>query len=612
MEKPALRIHDPIDCFPYEIWTKCVCFAAYGEVQGPLPLLLVSKKWEKGIMETPEAWTSLVIDHKEDVIIKATTFMYLSRHCLVDLHIAYPYISWDCLKMVLDEHGAKIRAIIIRQSIDDIDTYRSLDKLLDVISSNIAAPNMEEFLVQRYAGHSSRYYFLCQCPRLVRALIYDKVTPFNADSIRDLSQTIKEIAAVVENLEDFELLGQRHNLTSPIIRNSLDSEAAEPFFNASCGRLQELWYTILNSGRADSFVNVYYPRMHTLRISLTSASILQVLESIHHFPELRHLDIEVLYGTPQDHPMVTIASNAPRLTSCILRCNSGVSVTEAARIIDTLADGLILGDSRVLEFVINHQAASIDLYKLLCKTPRVQILRLEGRFSQDASQESSLVLPNLEVLRVAGLDNFSYIQGPKLEKLTILPGIAEEENFPLQWTGDKLSSLRVDPRSFERLLKHLTAKRANDSFPSLQHIVWDNPMAREGYQTSLLRTVTTVEFNDPGAASTEGYINPLDALLLSLLQFPDSCPTLSTVKTRRYPCWDLLFTTLQERNANSTVVTLQTLSFPGYPPYLILEELVRALKGVQKSPTLPVFDPVIQRRIAYNPQYVVILHADTT
>jgi hypothetical protein len=96
---------------------------------------------------------------------------------------------------------------------------------------------------------------------------------------------------------------------------------------------------------------------------------------------------------------------------------------------------------------------------------------------------------------------------------------------------------------------------------------------------------------------------PLNSLLLDLLRHPEALPNLSTIKTRIYPCWELLFEVLRRRNA-AQMHRIQELVLPGLPVFAILSRLVKLLQGRNGVYTNRDIDEVIHKRHANGGLYV--------
>jgi hypothetical protein len=90
---------------------------------------------------------------------------------------------------------------------------------------------------------------------------------------------------------------------------------------------------------------------------------------------------------------------------------------------------------------------------------------------------------------------------------------------------------------------------------------------------------------------------------LDLLRYPGALPNLSTIKSRRFPSWELLFEVLRRRNA-AQMYRLQELVFPNFPILAILSRLVKLLQGHTDVYTNRDIDEVIYQRCLDESLYV--------
>lgn len=87
----------------------------------------------------------------------------------------------------------------------------------------------------------------------------------------------------------------------------------------------------------------------------------------------------------------------------------------------------------------------------------------------------------------------------------------------------------------------------------------------------------------------------LDGFLLDMLENPTACPNLNTIKSSRYPTWELLFEILRCRNKlnHKSIKQLSLLAYPAPP---ILTPLVLLLQGRSDIHTRKNISEVIYRR----------------
>jgi hypothetical protein len=117
----VLKMTDPLDALPYEVWVWCITFAIDGRKDGPLELLAVSSRWAGVLLDTPSLWNQIYIENGEDEIARICTFLYLSRGCSLHVDIMTGLPSLDSLQLIVD-HVSRVSTISIRPSAADTVT----------------------------------------------------------------------------------------------------------------------------------------------------------------------------------------------------------------------------------------------------------------------------------------------------------------------------------------------------------------------------------------------------------------------------------------------------------------------------------------------------------
>ena len=139
-----------LDALPYELWTSCIAFAVDGKEAGPLPLLLVSKRWERLLFETPALWTQIHIQNGEDELARICTFLHFSKECPLHLEIMTPLPNMDYLQPVA-MHISRVATISIRPGLSDRDTPLHMEQwkrvaspILAKLSNGILPPDVKD------------------------------------------------------------------------------------------------------------------------------------------------------------------------------------------------------------------------------------------------------------------------------------------------------------------------------------------------------------------------------------------------------------------------------------------------------------------------------------
>jgi hypothetical protein len=123
----VLKMTDPLDALPYEIWIWCMTFAVDGRKDGPLELLAVSRRWAGVLLDTPSLWNQIYIENGEDEMARIATFLRLSRGCSLHVDIMTALPNLDSVQLIVD-HISRVSTISIRPSA--ADTVTALDMQL--------------------------------------------------------------------------------------------------------------------------------------------------------------------------------------------------------------------------------------------------------------------------------------------------------------------------------------------------------------------------------------------------------------------------------------------------------------------------------------------------
>jgi hypothetical protein len=104
---------DPLNELPYEMWTWCIGFASHDQPAGPLAFMMVSQNWQRELLRAPALWSHIWIQNDEDEMARIWTFLHLSGHLSLDLHITTVLPNTDILQLI-KPHLSRVRAISIR------------------------------------------------------------------------------------------------------------------------------------------------------------------------------------------------------------------------------------------------------------------------------------------------------------------------------------------------------------------------------------------------------------------------------------------------------------------------------------------------------------------
>jgi hypothetical protein len=104
---------DPLQKLPLELWSWCIQLAIDGQRAGPLEFIMVSRRWESIVLDSPVLWTQIHLNNEEDEMALVSTFLQLSKRCPLHVDILTELPTTSSLVLIAD-HSFRIRTISIR------------------------------------------------------------------------------------------------------------------------------------------------------------------------------------------------------------------------------------------------------------------------------------------------------------------------------------------------------------------------------------------------------------------------------------------------------------------------------------------------------------------
>ena len=104
---------DPLHVLPYELWSLCIGFAIDGQQAGPLELIMVSKRWENLLLDSPSLWSQIYLQNGEDEMARISTFLHLSKSSPLHVDIMTVLPTMDSLQLIA-ENISRVGTISIR------------------------------------------------------------------------------------------------------------------------------------------------------------------------------------------------------------------------------------------------------------------------------------------------------------------------------------------------------------------------------------------------------------------------------------------------------------------------------------------------------------------
>jgi hypothetical protein len=205
-----------------------------------------------------------------------------------------------------------------------------------------------------------------------------------------------------------------------------------------------------------------------------------------------------------------------------------------------------------------------------------------------------------------------------------MPNLLELSLTPLAWLAH-IEAPNLIRFNFSFLMQHdsVTVHLSEHFGSKISHLIVDETASKvinEAYSNGVGPKFESLQTLEIKATSTADWVvhipsiriiyfshsyrsSPLNSLLLDLLRHPEALLNLSTIKTRNYPCWELLFEVLRRRNT-AQMHQIQELVFPRFPVFAILSRLVKLLQGHTDVYTNRDIDEVIRKRYTDNGLYV--------
>jgi hypothetical protein len=104
---------DPLQVLPLELWSWCIQLAIDGQRAGPLEFIMVSRRWERVVLDTPLLWGQIHLCNDEDEMALVSTFLHLSKRSPLHVDIQTVLPTTGSLELIA-EHSSRVRTTSIR------------------------------------------------------------------------------------------------------------------------------------------------------------------------------------------------------------------------------------------------------------------------------------------------------------------------------------------------------------------------------------------------------------------------------------------------------------------------------------------------------------------
>jgi hypothetical protein len=104
---------DPLQVFPLELWSWCIQLAIDGQRAGPLEFIMVSRRWQSVLLDSPFLWSQIYLNNEEDEMALVSTFLCLSKRSPLHVDIMTVLPTMSSLELIA-QHSSRVRTISIR------------------------------------------------------------------------------------------------------------------------------------------------------------------------------------------------------------------------------------------------------------------------------------------------------------------------------------------------------------------------------------------------------------------------------------------------------------------------------------------------------------------
>jgi hypothetical protein len=104
---------DPLQKLPLELWSWCIQLAIDGQRTGPLEFIMVSRRWQSRLLDSPVLWSQIYLHNEADEMALVSTFLRLSQKSPLHVEIMTVLPTRSSLELIA-VHSFRIRTVSIR------------------------------------------------------------------------------------------------------------------------------------------------------------------------------------------------------------------------------------------------------------------------------------------------------------------------------------------------------------------------------------------------------------------------------------------------------------------------------------------------------------------
>jgi hypothetical protein len=109
---------DPLQVLPLELWNRCIQLAIDGQRAGPLEFIMVSRRWQSILLDSPLLWSQIYLCNEEDEMALVFTFLHLSKMSPLHVDILTVLPTTSSLELIA-MHSDRVRTISVRPGVSN-------------------------------------------------------------------------------------------------------------------------------------------------------------------------------------------------------------------------------------------------------------------------------------------------------------------------------------------------------------------------------------------------------------------------------------------------------------------------------------------------------------
>lgn len=539
-QSPQLVTYDPIQRFPYDIWTECIKFAMGGDAAGPLSYLTISSHWYQVLIEAPSLWTTIVIENGADEAARIYTFLHLSRNSFLDVIFR---TSINTLLSTLEANASRIRSIRVSEL--------NLESEKAIFDIGYSLPALQIFNAGAQVIPSN---FLLRCPNL-KTIISALVNIGDWHLLNPATQDVNFSGVTSDNI---------HEISLHMKYRSLGINFGVNYMSNLVDYIDLRW-----SGTLEYLAMHLGTCLENLSMTISSTQLSTLILYTQLLYRLHTLNLAVFLSYQEEPDEVIFAEGIQHVRSVMLRIRSIGDRTHESKALDMILEAL--HKARFLQnleefYIYSDVECNVNqLGTCLQSAWNVRKITVYTDLHQAIPEKptfDSSPMIMLESLTVNCLPILHYIDAVNPISLRL---VRRNKLYTLREKKFDFQVARCDDNN---MLKSLDPVNQGELLHGCRTIV---------FQGSFKLHLTMI-FSGLVDVDLSGDFVEMFEFLSGILQNPDICSCLHTIRMATYPFWEQLFAVMRQRLAGN-VTPIKRVVLLGLPCAYLLSHTTRLLKG---------------------------------